>query len=567
MLLTRIRRALGSHDQGSALAAVVGVMGVTLVLTTIIASSIITASGHTTATRAGVQSQAAAEAGIAAARAGLAAGTCSARSGTYSSATGSTPAYLATIWIPGAGTWARGCPLNTATEVRILSTGYASADGVGGSSGDETNLEAVLSAGAATTTTTTTTPPTQLTPSGPALYAYSSQGFSGSGTLVSVGGSEPDIMVKTGDVDCSGAASGAADLVVQGGSLVLSGSCNISGNVWSTGSTSVTGGVTVGGNLVASSVSIPSGTVGGSVWSAGAVTLSGGSSFIKGNVTGGSLGFTGGGKVVQNAWIYGQTSMDWGSNIQGNLTTKTYSAPAWSSGLVSGSTTTSSPATPAASPYAQPASPIVPDWVDFKYVASDWTGFTEVVITSGGACGYPQLASAVASLGTKPGVINALGCAGGVYLGNADKVALGADLAIVSNKFLLTGSGGFTATSAKKLFLVTPDTVAGKTPTCPAGSTFAIDGGFTASASISIMMYSPCEVVLASGLSLRGQVFAGKAGISGGATLGYVAVGLPGVDLWTGSLTPSTPTTTTTTTTGNEATRTLKSLRNVIEGN
>jgi hypothetical protein len=318
---------------------------------------------------------------------------------------------------------------------------------------------------------------------------------------------------------------------------------------------------------VASSVSIPSGTVGGSVWSAGAVTMSGGSSVVKGNVTGASLSFNSGGKVLKNAWIYGQTTIDWGANIQGNLTTKTYSAPAWSSGLVSGTITTTAPSTPAASPYATPASPIVPDWVDFKYTASDWTGFTEVVITSGGACGYSQILTALAGLGTKPGIINALGCAGGVYIGSADKVALAADLAIISNKFFLTGSGGFTATTAKKLFLVTPDTVAGKTPTCPAGSTFNIDGGFTASTTIAIMMYSPCEVVLASGLSLRGQVFAGRAGISGGATLGYVAVGLPGVDLWTGTLTPPTPVTTTTTTTGNEATRTLVSLRNVSEGN
>jgi hypothetical protein len=49
-------------------------------------------------------------------------------------------------------------------------------------------------------------------------------------------------------------------------------------------------------------------------------------------------------------------------------------------------------------------------------------------------------------------------------------------------------------------------------------------------------------------------VFVGAAGISGGATLGYRAIGLPGVDLDSGLSTTTTSTTTA---------RTLLSLRNV----
>ncbi|WP_284254380.1 hypothetical protein [Pseudolysinimonas kribbensis] len=357
-----------------------------------------------------------------------------------------------------------------------------------------------------------------------------------------------------------------------GGNLNLSGSCNIAGNVWSTGSTTISGGVKVGGNVVAAGVSIPSGSVGGSLWSTGPVSMSGGSSSVSKNVTATSLTFSGGGKVGGNAWIYGATTMDWGSKISGNVTTKTYSAPAWSSGLVSGTITTTSPSTPGTSPYATPSVPVVPDWVDFAYTASDWTGFTEVKLpATSGTCGTTELRNAVQDHPSTPIVVNALACTGGIYVGGADKIALDGDMAIISNKFSMTGSGGFTSSANARLWMVTPDSTADGKPTCPSGSSYNIDGGFTVQSNISLMMYSPCQIVLASGLNLYGQVFAGQAGISGGATLHYLTVGLPGWDLWTGHATPSTPvsTTTTSTTTTNdvESTRTLLSSRNVSESN
>lgn len=563
MLLTRIRLFL-RRDDGVALAAVLGLMAVSMLLTTAVASSVIVAVGYSSNTRAGVQSQAAAEAGVAAARAGLSAGDCAVHGGAYRSDPGATPAYFATIWTPFGTGWHRACPVDTSTQVRILSTGYADAQAVTTTdSGNTTDIEAILSPGA--TTTTTTTPPTQINASGPAIYAYSSQGFNGSGTLVSVNGNSPDIMVKTGNVSCSGAASGASDLVVQGGSLALSGSCNIAGNVWSTGSTSISGGVKVGGNVVANGVSISSGAVGGSLWSTGAVTMSGGSSSVAKNVTAASLSFSGGGKVGGNGWVYGATTTDWGVSIAGNLTTKTYSAPAWSSGLVSGTITTTSPSTPGPSPYPTPVMPVVPDWVDFAYHASDWTGFVEVPITSTGTCSAQQVQAAITAHPGTPVVVNALGCAGGVYVGGSSKIAMGADLSIIANTFTMTGSGGFTSTSARRLWMITPDSVADGQPTCPSGSSFSIDGGFTVQSQISLMMYTPCQVVLASGLNLYGQVFAGQAGISGGATLHYATIGLPGYDLWTGHTSTSPPVTTTTT--GSDATRTLVSSRNVSDSN
>ena len=203
MLLTRVNSRLAAwrdEERGAAMASVMALLAVSLLLSTLVASSVVTATGVTSSARANVQSQAAAEAGVAAARAGLVAGTCSASGNQYASASGATPSYLATIWVPLGSGWTRGCPASLTTQVRILSTGYASAEGVAGNSAhDSSHLEVVLS---------NATTSAQINATGPAVYAFSATGFSGGGSLVGVDGSNPAILIKTGDVDCTGGADG-----------------------------------------------------------------------------------------------------------------------------------------------------------------------------------------------------------------------------------------------------------------------------------------------------------------------------------------------------------------------
>ena len=102
-MLIRIKDAL-RNDNGAAMASVLALILVGALLSILIMSSVITGLGNTTATRASVQAQAAAKAGIAAAYVGLKTGTCASKGGVYESAT--EPKYRATIWF---GT-ARGCP-------------------------------------------------------------------------------------------------------------------------------------------------------------------------------------------------------------------------------------------------------------------------------------------------------------------------------------------------------------------------------------------------------------------------------------------------------------------------
>lgn len=538
-------RRLRSDEEGAALAAVMGLMATSLLLTSLVASSVISTAGYTSSVRADVQSQAAAEAGVAIARAGLVKGTCSVNSNRYKSATNAVPSYDVTIWVPSAGVWVRGCPVGVATQVRILSTGYAKSTGVSGVTADNsTSIEVIL--GAVTTTST-------ITGSGPAVYSYSSQGFGGGGKLISVNGSTPSVMVKVGDLTCDGGADGAANLVVDSGSLTVGSGCKITGNVWASSRVSVPGGPNIGGNVVGNGVTITGGSqIGGSVWSTADLTMSGGPKVV-GNVTAASMVIQG--TIGGSAWIYGLSRLDWGTDLQGNLMTKTLNVPAYSN-LITGTVTETNPNTPGASPYATPTRPVVANWVDFGYTASQWTGFAEVVLTSS-QCDFTSIQAKVTALAGQAGLIDARACSP-FSLGDYQKLAMGSDLAIVANKFDLGGSAGFTSSSARRLWLINPDATANALPTCAANESFSVSGGFAFDTNIAVMMYSPCAVAIGSSTSFRGQVFSGAASINGGSTIGYIAVGLPGVNLDTGTATvPS----------GTEANRTVVSSRNVQVGN
>lgn len=604
MLMTRIARrwasmsARAADDRGMALAAVLTFMSAGILLSAVVAASVVYAFQFSSTTRAGVQSQAAAEAGVAAARAGLIAGTCSASGNRYTSAVA--PIYDATVWVVSGSGWARGCPADVSSQVRILSTGRASAPGVGGDdSGDITHIEAILSAASS---------PTSLFPSGPAIYAYSGAGFGGGGTLVSVDGSIPDVLLQQGNVNCNGNMAGVANFVVKTGNLSSTGSCIIGGNVWVSGSIDIQGGARVDGNVTASSGQISS-TVGGNVWVDNALQVKGGS--IGGTVRSGQLTITNG-TITGQTWSSTGAAVMSGGSIQGYLnaagldvsngtlssgfgvwgaacfknvgaitigaasivksltTTGTCSSQAkdgwwsgWSRTQVKPTFTSPANAAP-----QKPASITVPQWVDFgsrpaDYTSATWSGFT--VYKMGATCDAAAFHAALQAFGTNPGVVDARSCTKGLSFGggadlyhedpnaNHNGFIFQNDVAIIANKIDLQGSTMFKGSTAHhNLWLINPDTVANNQPDCN-GQSFHLGGNFT-TPNLNVMMYSPCEVDLAAGLQIRGQIFTHESGIAGSATIKYIAVGLPGYDLGTGL-----PTTTTYT----EADREVVSQRNV----
>lgn len=543
-LRARVRASISGSDEGFAMGAVVALMAVSILLIALMSSSVIYAVSFSTATRAGVQAQGAAEAGIAVATVGLENGTCSAVGGVYQSAAGQTPVYRAVVYVPGGSGWVQGCPAAGNTNVRILSNGTAANGGDGGQrANDSKTLESVLGP---------STQPTQISATGPAVYAYSSSNFGGSGTLVSVDGSSPKVMISTGDVNCNGASSGASDLVVKNGNLTMSGSCSVTGNVWTSGALTVNGGVSVGGNAVANSISIPSGTIKGSAWSASTTSLSGGSSNINGNLTSTTTTFNSGGAIGGNIWNYGTITLDWGSKVIGNATGKSVLNTNRPSTLGSYTQIT---AGPGPSPYAQPTTPGVPNWVDYNYDPTAWTGFTPVVLPAG-TCSITTLRAAVTTIAGGKGLIDARKCTNGLTLTGSDQLAISNDIAIFANTITIGNSGGIVPSAPARVWLINPDATANGTPTCASGESFSVSGNpvfKNASGTIqdAVMMYSPCDINISTGVNFQGQVFAGSATINGGASIGYVAIGLPGVDLSTGSSTGGSGTTTTRTVVSN----------------
>ncbi|MCC6855970.1 MAG: hypothetical protein IT189_07910, partial [Microbacteriaceae bacterium] len=76
MLLTRIRSALTRDDRGAALAAAMSLMLLGALLSVLILSSVVATFSATTGTRATVQSEASAQAGIDVALASVMSGNC-----------------------------------------------------------------------------------------------------------------------------------------------------------------------------------------------------------------------------------------------------------------------------------------------------------------------------------------------------------------------------------------------------------------------------------------------------------------------------------------------------------
>lgn len=527
MFLTKIVRRVRHDDEGVAMAAVVGLMAVGVVLTAVISTTVVSSVSFTTLTRAGVQSQAGADAGVAAARAGLIADECFENQAVFESEEGAVPAYRAEVQVQTGSTWSNVCPSTTEDVVRIVSTGWSADDGVGNQvGGNESVVEAMLS---------TVEAGGGLLPSGPALYAYNSQGFSGGGTILSLNGEVAEIMVYQGGINCTGGADGTANLVIRAGNLNVSGGCILKGNVWVEGTANLSGGGTINGNLVANGVTMTT-RVGGSVWSDGALSVSNGTGIV-GNAVANSLTISSS-TIGGSAWIRNNAHFGWSGRVVGNLTAKTRTNQGNGAGQVGSQTLIA--AGPGAAPWTEPPAPFVPAWIDYSFSADDWPGHR--VATMSGNCNSAAITSALATIGNNPGIIDARACNnnGRFAVGGGEIYTVRDDLVVVANRFDFSGGAQFQAPESARMWMIISDTEENNAPNCPANGSFSISGGATWDADLLLMIYTPCRVDFASSTYIRGQVYAGQASIAGGATIAYAAVGLPGFNLSTGGETGET---------------------------
>ncbi|TFD50759.1 hypothetical protein E3T46_10575 [Cryobacterium sp. Hh11] len=444
----------GCPERGAALASVLGVMAVGLLFASLITAAVVGAYGVSSSTRSGVQSGAAADAGIAAARRGLyVVGNCAGQAvpGTYASAVA--PRYSAKIEYFGGSTWIAGCPPVTATEVRITSLGTAQTAGVNGATeGNATKVEAILKY---------LVP--GIEPSGVALYLYRGGTVESNSSFDLTESPGAGLMVKNGNFDCAK------------NNTVINGSVLVTGNLTFTGSC----------------------TVNGTAWVSGAATL--GSGRISDNLTAGTVS----------------------PNPPGTRVGGTYTHSA----IV----------------------PAVPPWTEVAYTPAAWVDSTGAPyeVRTLGACALPNGRLGGTSAG-KPVIINALDCALGPTASHNTTVTLTSDVVIFANKFDFSGVNALqfsSSTSAvHKIWFITPDQLSNEQPTCtaPTQGNFTVKNGFSINSPVEALLYTPCAFDGANGFSWRGQVIAGNySSAKNNPTFTFVPLGLPGVDLETGSATPT----------------------------
>ena len=263
MLLRRWQQSHTANERGSALVAVLGVMVVGLLLTTLVASSVVRAFGFSTSTRAAVQSHAAADAGVVAARAGLyIVGNCALQPTPGQYVSTGTLVYTAKVLSDSGSGFTAGCPTLTTTRVQIISKGTAQSSGVAGmAAGNTRTVEATFNF---------LTPGPH--PSGPSIDLYKGGTIEANSSLdLSESGG---LLIQNGNLDCAKNNTVInGDLVVKG-NLTFSGTCSVNGNATVTGA-AVLGSGSIVGNLTAASVSPnPPGTKVGGVYTQSAAAPS-----------------------------------------------------------------------------------------------------------------------------------------------------------------------------------------------------------------------------------------------------------------------------------------------------
>ncbi|MBB5639507.1 hypothetical protein [Cryobacterium roopkundense] len=456
-----------------------GLMVLGLIFASLITASVVGAYGVTSATRSGVQSGAAADAGIAAVRASLyqIEGCKSPEdTGAYSAAGSQTsPKYDAQVWftlgeLSAVGNeWFEGCPLALATYVKIVSTGYAQQTGVNGAAvGDQTTIEAVLKYGNDA--------------AGVALYLYKGGTVEANSEFIMTGSPGAGIMVKDGDFTCAKNNSEIIGNVVVTGNLTLASTgqaCSIKGDVW----------------------------------------------------------------VSQLATL-GQ------GKVEGNL-----SSGAVSPTLTSGMVGPNPPGTTVGGTYTQPAvMPAVPPWTEIGPLFTRWKNKngtpyevkTQCNLTDRTPGGSTSLGGTAVGM---PVIINALGCVSGPTVSSNTTVRLTSDVVIYANTFDFSAVNQLnfssSSTASHRIWFITPDlNPSDLRPSCNRAlqGDFAVKVGFTIADRIEALLYTPCAFISTNNFSWRGQIIAGEpSAVKNNPVFAFAPVGIPGVNLTTGSATSVLP--------------------------
>lgn len=496
-LKTRINQ-LKIDERGSTLVAVIGIFAVTVVISMVVGSAAINALGFTSATRAGVQSSASAEAGINFAVSQLMQGECQT---TYTDADAAVALGIASVDVEfsvdiksrpsSSAAWSNECPGNSSSEVRLLATGNATTPGIGDQTrGDLQRIEAVYSYNSAVAA---------IRPSGSAVYSYSS-GTLNDAKILSEGSTPASIAIRTGSIDCTTSTVVQGDVIAHNGNIAIQSACTVEGSVLASGTVTIHGKVNQDVSSASTSESLisPNARIGGAVSLAGTVNNWGPRC-----------------PPPNNKWD------DLGNACAAKKST--------------GATSVRINLTGADAPTA----PDVPEWTDYAFIPSDWTDLGYTVVTWPGDSDHCKIDnrtksfSYVTALNTylTPVVIDATACSKLVFSSSANlNLALNTDIAFVAKGFNIESVTVNSANSTpRQLRFIVPDTASNGVPTCSGGK-IDINSTVKIGNTVSALIYTPCTV-RNSTVNWRGQMIAGNVKFDSNSGLVYSQIGLPGIDL------------------------------------
>ncbi|MDF2508545.1 MAG: hypothetical protein K0Q52_2404 [Microbacterium sp.] len=506
MLVTPTRRC--PDDGGSALISVLIVSLVLGLLAVTLSAAVVNTTRSTVGVRGTLQSQGAADAGLAAAVAAARSGDVCAT--TVPAGTLSTGTYAATVACNPAR-----------TEATLTSTGTA-----GGSS---TRVQAVYTLVAETTEVKDPS----LTPVGLVLYEGSTMGQV---TLLANGNNEPQVVSVKGPFGCR---LGIPGNLIVGGDVTSSDGCNVTGDIYAAGNITFAGGeTTVLGDIIAA------GTGTTKLNSAiGSATAGSPRSVVR---TGGPVDFAFGSARI-HADVFANGGVRVPRVIDGSVTLPRSITPdVTSSGRIDGGVINTD-VTP-------PAPPALPGWYDYKYAATDWPGavvvtLRKVTANATDTCEYYNQHTGWDVKGTYVGgsnrgwkdlanytgtvVIDARACdlltsnAGG----NPAPMLKASNVVFLAKKFDTTGLTMTSATGASpKVYFITEDTTADAKPSCPAGvdaTNFNTNGANLVG--VKSLIYTPCRLSVSGGGVLLGSLYTNGFDSGGQITIKGELMSLPGM--------------------------------------
>lgn len=519
-------------ESGFALVAVMAIISLASLVIALLTGILLTSLSLTEAAQVKLQSQMAAEAGIADGRAKLLSNICS----TSWSRT-SNPKFTVTVYRKSGASWVQGCPIPTSTQVKLVSQGFGVSGGIQGVNAENTStVEATFGYRY-----------NGISRDGNAMLTYGSPTFNDyqiSPTQAEIG----QIYTSNGDFDCGGTSKITGNVVVKG-KAVLSGGCQIWGNLWVRDSvdikdsayvtgvvTSYTSGVTVNytsatvyaqalGGIESATTSYIYGKVQGTIETPATLRVDSTAIFGAGSNI----------RLLRYQDLYYKPDKTWLNSSSNSVATSLQTAKEVSTQIA---TSSSGMLTP------EPGSTT---WFHFRYDYSEWqnAGFIEEVTWPNNQCVVPNLVGSGTStidvfwnqLEARKNnyVINVLNSSCST-IGGDFELEISSDVAIVAPKFSLqTLKISSKDGKPHSFWLLVQDGVNGSSsgPDCTgiAGEHINISGVAIISSPIEAMAYGPCLLTLPNGSSWRGQIYAGSIGSSTGQRIiAYRRLGLPGMN-------------------------------------